>query len=282
MSATLWQGDVVPARDFGPRPSATPERHEGRGPDAFPYEAKPPLEPRGASQQAGAAQTDAGPGRAPRCDGPPPEPGPLDAPAGVRLALGDGPPPSLLGQVGLTYIAAEWGDDLLLIDQHAAHERLIYQQLLKQGKSPVPRQTLLAPIPLEVGPVELESLETLLPLLEEMGLEIAKDGSGACSVTALPADFDSIDAPALVRDMLDDLERLGPAATGLEVLRDRVLIRMACHAAIKGGQRLSPEEMRALIRGVTEARMTFTCPHGRPTMVLLRKGQLDRQFGRLA
>jgi DNA mismatch repair protein MutL len=229
------------------------------------------------------------------------------------LSLGDGPPPLPLGQVGRSYIVAEWGDDLLLVDQHAAHERLLYQQLLERPREPVPRQPLLIPVPLEVAPAERDAFEMLAPLLAEMGVDVARDAAGDYGATSLPADLDGLDAPALVRDMLDDLAAAGgdvpgrgnafaaggaaagggtpaigraptesDATTGRDVtrLREQLLVRMACHAAIKAGQALHPSEMARLLKDLAAARMSFTCPHGRPTMVVLRRDQLDRQFGR--
>jgi len=208
------------------------------------------------------------------------------APWQERSPFGDGPPPLPLGQIGRTYIVAEWGDDLLLIDQHAAHERLIYRRLLERPGVPPPTQGLLVPIEFAVSPGDVEPLESLLPLLREMGIPIEKGAGASFAVAALPADFDNLDVPGMIHDVLDDIRPAGGgvtgggAALGLDALRDKVLVRMSCHAAIKAGQPLSPVEMTQLIRQIAEARLSFTCPHGRPTMVLLRKDQLDRQFGR--
>ena len=229
-----------------------------------------------------------------------PRAAPLGGPGG--LSLGDGPVPAALGQVGRCYIVAEWGDDLLLVDQHAAHERLLYQRLLERPRNRVPRQPLLVPVPLDVAPAERDVLEMLLPFLAEMGVDIERDATGAYGATSLPADLDGLDAPALVRDMLDDLHAAGgdvpardeatagsgaratgeDASAGRDVarLRERLLVRMACHAAVKAGQVLHASEMARLLKDLAEARMSFTCPHGRPTMVVLRRDQLDRQFGR--
>jgi DNA mismatch repair protein MutL len=217
----------------------------------------------------------------PPCSGPPAEASPLDPPRGAALSLGEGPLPAVLGQLGRTYILAEWGEDLLLIDQHAAHERLVYKRLRERPASEIPVQPLLAPITFEVAAAERDALDAILPLLREMGLDVQREASSsACAVHALPADFDSLDVAALVRDILDDVGKQNGQPLGLDDLRDRLQIRMACHAAIRAGQSLHPREMQALIHEIAEARLSFTCPHGRPTMVLLRKDQLDRQFGR--
>lgn len=189
--------------------------------------------------------------------------------------------PIPLGQVARTYIVAEWGEDLLVIDQHAAHERLLYDRLRSRSRAAVQMQTLLIPIPLEVGPAEAGAVEALLPILREMGVEVQSEESGGFCVTALPSDFDSINVSALVRDLIDEYQELDLSGKGLAQLRDQALIRMACHTAIRAGQTLHPDEMRALLHELAEARVSFTCPHGRPTMTLLRKDQLDRQFGRI-
>jgi len=215
-----------------------------------------------------------------RCEGPPEEAGSLDAPSGAALTLGDGPPPVVLGQLSRTYILAEWGEDLLLIDQHAAHERLVYRQLRDRPARTLPIQPLLAPIPFEVAAADRDAMESLLPVLRDMGLDVRPEPGGAFSVHALPSDFDSLDVAALVQDVLDDLGQSQGRPGGLDELRERVRVRMACHAAVRAGQALHPREMEALLRRLAEARLSFTCPHGRPTMVLLRKDQLDRQFGR--
>jgi DNA mismatch repair protein MutL len=186
--------------------------------------------------------------------------------------------PHPIGQISNTYIVAELGEDLLLIDQHAAHERILYMRL-QQRRSPAATQPLLIPLSVEVSLSDLASMEVLLPQLRELAIEVEHFGGQTFVVRSLPADFDSIDAVALVHDLLDDLERLG-AKCEIEVLRDRILTRMACHAAIKSGQALQPEEMRQLVEEIYSARLSFTCPHGRPTMMLLTKDQLDKQFKR--
>lgn len=216
------------------------------------------------------------------CDGPPVESGDLDAPNRASLSLSDGSFPTVLGQLARTYILADWNNHLLLIDQHAAHERLVYRQLRERLRGEVDQQRLLAPLHIEVPPADWDALGIVLPLLQEMGIDIRRCATGnGCEVRALPCDFDSLDVAGLVQDILDGLHSNASAARmGIDELRDRVQIRMACHAAIRAGQQLHPHEMDALVRQIVEARLSFTCPHGRPTMVLLRKDQLDRQFGR--
>ncbi len=203
---------------------------------------------------------------------------PPAVPTTEESIFGHGYAPHPIGQIANTYIVAELGEDLLLIDQHAAHERIIYLRL-QQRRARAAAQALLIPLTVEVSLSDLVYMETLVPHLQGLGIEVEHFGGQTFVVRSLPADFDSIDAVALVHDLLDDLEHLGKECE-IEVLRDRILTRMACHAAIKSGQALQPEEMRRLVEEIYSARLSFTCPHGRPTMMLLTKDQLDKQFKR--
>ncbi|PKO20051.1 hypothetical protein CVU37_00860 [candidate division BRC1 bacterium HGW-BRC1-1] len=192
------------------------------------------------------------------------------------LKLGRLPEP--LGQVALCYIIAQAGGDLLLIDQHAAHERLLYLKFAAQ-RGETREQPLLMPISVDVAASAVPFLLRLLPVLTELGLRVEHFGGQTFVIQSVPADLPKMDPAAVMTDMLDDFETLGRVEE-VAVLRDRVVTRMACRAAIKAGQRLHMEEMRALIRDIVTARLGFTCPHGRPTMILLTLDQLDRYFKR--
>jgi DNA mismatch repair protein MutL len=122
-------------------------------------------------------------------------------------------------------------------------------------------------------------MEILMPSLRELGIEVEPFGGRSYVVRTLPADFANIDAVALIKDLLDDLHSLGKTSE-VDIIRDRILTRMACHAAIKAGQVLRHEEMKRLIEEIRASRLAFTCPHGRPTVILITKDQLDRQFKR--
>jgi DNA mismatch repair protein MutL len=186
--------------------------------------------------------------------------------------------PEPLGQIGRCYIVAQFGGDLLMVDQHAAHERLLY---LKFSTSPreLPSQPLFIPVSVDVPASAVAYMERLGPLFTQLGLKIEPFGGQTYLVQSIPADLPNLDAAAVVADLLDDFESLGKVEQ-IDILRDRIITRMACRAAIKAGQNLHVEEMRALIRDIANARLGFTCPHGRPTMVLLTRDQLDRQFKR--
>jgi len=194
------------------------------------------------------------------------------------LSLSFSPPPRAIAQIADTYIIAQVGNDLLLIDQHAAHERLLYLRAQEQ-RGAMATQPLLVPISVEVRPADRPMMEHLIPVMADLGFETDTFGGQTFIVRSVPGQFDHIDVPALINDLLDDLERDGvPHEPGR--LRERVLTRLACHAAVKAGQHLQIEEMQQLIDDLLAARLHFTCPHGRPTMILLTRDQLDRQFKR--
>ncbi len=187
--------------------------------------------------------------------------------------------PEPLGQIADTYIVALCGDALLLIDQHAAHERIMYEKIAGQEiRSTI--QQLLIPITFEVEVAEVPQMERLVGHLAAFGIEVEPFGGRTFIVHSLPADIGDVDAPALIRDILNapDINIKPDAASEL---RDEIAKRLACHSAIKAGQRLSPQEMRRLISDLKKTQLAFTCPHGRPTMILLTKSQLDRQFKRI-
>jgi DNA mismatch repair protein MutL len=186
--------------------------------------------------------------------------------------------PEPLGQVSRCYIVAQLGGDLLLVDQHAAHERLLYLKFSRTNRE-LPSQPLLIPVSVDVPASAVAYMERLMPLFAQLGLNLEPFGGQTYLVQSIPADLPKLDPAAVVADLLDDFESLGKIEQ-IDVLRDRIVTRMACRAAIKAGQGMHLEEMRALIRDIANARLGFTCPHGRPTMILMTRDQLDRQFKR--
>lgn len=194
--------------------------------------------------------------------------------------LGEGHTIEPLGQIGDTYIVASCGDDMLVIDQHAAHERLMYHRVLERfGKQRRAEQPLLVPLSFDLPATAVSHLDTMIPAFAELGIDMEAFGGQTVLIRTMPTDFGKIDIAAVINDVAADLEsgRSGPTA---EAVRDRVLTRMSCHAAIKARRRLNRDEMRALIGDLVRARLPHTCPHGRPTMALLTLDQLDRQFKR--
>jgi len=183
-----------------------------------------------------------------------------------------------IGQIAGMYIVALCGDALLLVDQHAAHERILYERISSR-KTNLAIQPLLVPITFEVDATQVQEMEILRSRLQEFGFEVEHFGGQSFVIHSLPSDLSDVDAPALIRDLLDTLELRPEAGTATE-WREEMARRLACHSAIKAGQNLSREEMIQLLRDLKKTALAFTCPHGRPTMILLTRGQLDRQFKR--
>jgi DNA mismatch repair protein MutL len=191
-----------------------------------------------------------------------------------------------VAQVLDTYILAVAADgSLILVDQHAAHERLTHQRLRQQFLSGrVQAQRLLVPDVVDLPPAQVESLLGATPLLERLGVEIEGFGGQSVLIRALPAMLGATDAVSLLRDLADELERDEHGApdemAALDGRLDAVIARMACHGSIRAGRRLSAEEMNALLRQMEATPLAGTCSHGRPTWLKLSRGDLERLFGR--
>lgn len=197
------------------------------------------------------------------------------------------PPLRVVGQAGTTYIIAEGPEGLFLIDQHAAHERILYEQYMNQrygvtdgtGEGGVPRQHLLDPLTLHVGAELTGRVAEHLATLNAIGFEIEDFGGDTFLVRAVPALLSGQDPQRSVDEIVTLLgERRNQVSEELEAR----LVKMVCkRAAIKAGQQLSDIEMRELIRQLEECASPRTCPHGRPTMIQLSAGELERAFGRV-
>lgn len=200
-----------------------------------------------------------------------PAPRPLFTPAGEL---------SVIGQLHGLYILCAAPEGLVILDQHAAHERLTYEALKRQAASgPAPRQGLLVPATLELTPLEAAQAQAQAPAWERLGLEIAPFGGRTWSVTALPACLAGADPAPLVRELLSELSASGLPPTTPEFL-ETALRSLACHSSVRQGQRLSPPEMEALVRRVGELPPPVTCPHGRPVLLLLGRRELLKAFKR--
>jgi len=189
------------------------------------------------------------------------------------------PPLRVLGQLGQTYIIAEGPQGMYLIDQHAAHERVLYEQLrAQQAQASVSVQRLLEPIAVELTPSQAEELGTWIEPMAALGFEVEPFGGTTVLVRAIPAILARADVRQTLAGMLDEL------AEGKEPLADEMDARLAAAAckrgAVKAGQTLSLEEMRALIEQLEGTTSPRTCPHGRPTMILLSQAWMEREFGR--
>lgn len=182
------------------------------------------------------------------------------------------------GQVHETYIIAQSADGVVLIDQHAAHERLVYEKLKAEAAGRVARQSLLIPEIVELGP-DAETLLSHADALDTLGLEIEPFGPGKIAVRAIPALLGQPDTAALVRDIADEIADLGTTET-LGNRLDAILSRVACHGSVRAGRQMRVEEMNALLREMEATPHSNTCNHGRPTWIKLSLGDLERLFGR--
>jgi len=184
----------------------------------------------------------------------------------------------LVGQVGAAYLVAEGPDGLYLIDQHAAHERVLFEKMLSQHDGQVPAQQLLTPVVLTLPPQSSHLLEDQLDLLRHIGFGIESFGPNTFQVRAVPALLANGDPAAAVRVVVEDFEEdESPLAHEIEA---RIIARVCKRAAVKAGQILTQEEQQALLRDLERCQSPRTCPHGRPTMIHLSVDLLERQFGR--
>ncbi|GJE33818.1 DNA mismatch repair endonuclease MutL [Methylobacterium oxalidis] len=282
------------------RPSFAPGRAPSFGAPSFGALAEPPWG-RAEREAAGSRETGSGeagfgeaaqallepaapaePGLAPPAAewrGAPAEAEPLDHPLGAARA-----------QLHETYIVAQTRDGIVLVDQHAAHERLVYERLKRErAEGGIARQGLLIPEVVEMAPHEADRLVSAAPDLDRLGLTVEAFGPGAVLVREVPAVLGRASIRALVTDILDALSESGleegaeaaPEAGGpLGRRLDAVLSRMSCHGSVRAGRRLRPEEMNALLREMEATPLAGSCNHGRPTFVTLSLADIERLFGR--
>lgn len=193
----------------------------------------------------------------------------LDAPLGAARA-----------QVHDTYIVAQTRDGIVIVDQHAAHERLVYEKLKREREARgIGRQLLLIPVVVELDSGEVDRLLENAQALAGLGLVVESFGPGAVAVSEVPSLLKSGDIAQLVRDVADTLAESG-SATSLERKLDHVLATMACHHSVRAGRRLTGEEMNALLREMEATPGSGQCNHGRPTYVELKLSDVERLFGR--
>jgi len=183
-------------------------------------------------------------------------------------------------QVHETYIVAQTADGLVIVDQHAAHERLVYERMKSAlSNGGVKRQALLIPDIVDLDPAEIELLLARADELAELGLVIEPFGVGALAVRETPALLGQVDAKGLLRDLADDIAELG-AAHALKERLEEVCSSMACRGSVRAGRRLTGEEMNALLRQMEATPHSGQCNHGRPTYVELKLADIEKLFGR--
>jgi DNA mismatch repair protein MutL len=192
----------------------------------------------------------------------------------------------LVGQIGATYLVAEGPDGLYLIDQHAAHERILFEKLTSHlspgstGQLPeaIPRQALLQPVSVHLPPASARILSERLPVLQHLGFEVEPFGPGIYQVRSMPALLAHMDPGAALRVVVEDFEE---DETPLQAeIEAQIAARVCKRAAVKAGQSLSIEEQKNLLQELEACASPRTCPHGRPTMIHLSVDLLERQFGR--
>jgi len=190
-------------------------------------------------------------------------------------------PPSAVLQVHNTYLVAQTDEGMVIIDQHALHERILYEQFRRRILAgPLESQRLLIPVTLEVSAAQARAADSHRPLLERLGVEVGAFGPGVLAVQSFPTLLPDLDVRAFVADLLDKLAE-EDSARSEETLIHAALDLMACKAAVKAGDPLTLEEMQALLaqRQVTEK--SSNCPHGRPTTLQLTTRDLEKQFKRV-
>jgi DNA mismatch repair protein MutL len=183
-------------------------------------------------------------------------------------------------QLHETYVVAQTADGIVIVDQHAAHERLVYERMKTMLESgAVPRQALLIPEVVELDGPGAERLAARAAELAELGLVIESFGAGAVVVREMPALLGQSDVRGLIRDLADELAELGDALSLKERLQE-VCSTMACHGSVRAGRRLTQPEMDALLRQMEATPHSGQCNHGRPTYVELKLADIERLFGR--
>lgn len=212
--------------------------------------------------------------------GPPPAPPAGAGPASAASAASGGPWDwcRILGQAGSLYVVLETGEGLVLLDPHAAHERVLFERYMKAVTAGrVESQPLLVPETVELPPASAQACRRHLELLRRLGFGLSEFGGDALVADALPAVFGNAPAARLLPDVVAELDAAGAGRTRWS---EEAVAQAACKSAVKQRDRLSLEEIEKLVLDLAAADMPYTCPHGRPTMIWLSFSELNRRFGR--
>jgi DNA mismatch repair protein MutL len=213
---------------------------------------------------AGGAALSARVEEAPPADAPVP-----DTPLGLARA-----------QLHETYVVAQTADGIVIVDQHAAHERLVYERMKKAlADGGIARQPLLIPEVVELDPAEVVRVTSRAGELAELGLAVEAFGPDAVMVREVPAMLGKLDLKGLIRDLADEIAETGNALSLKERLEE-VSGTLACHMSVRAGRRLNADEMNALLREMEATPHSGQCNHGRPTYVELKLADIERLFGR--
>jgi DNA mismatch repair protein MutL len=199
----------------------------------------------------------------------------------VPRLLGEVAPPEVLGQHRLVYIVASDGDELVLFDQHTAHERVRFEQLLERAaRHAVESQGLVTPVVIELPPALRPVLGAHAEALRELGFDVEAFGGASTRLRAVPALLGQKDPGPALEAVLRDLAERESSGWAVAGTRDRLAATLACHSAVRAGQRLSSEAMAAIVRDLSRTAHPTLCPHGRPTAVRVPREELSRWFGR--
>ena len=197
------------------------------------------------------------------------------APGAEQLPLG-----AARGQVHENYIIAQTADGMVIVDQHAAHERLVYEKLKQQmAENGVAAQALLIPEIVELGSNDCARILAQAEELKKFGLGLEAFGGNAVAVRETPAIVGEVNAEAMVKDILDELDDQGESQL-VQARLEAILSRVACHGSVRSGRRMRGEEMNALLREMEATPHSGQCNHGRPTYVELKLADIERLFGR--
>ena len=208
-----------------------------------------------------------------------PHPNPLPEGEGVRPALAPTKSSPAI-QLHNSYLVAQSDDGLVIIDQHALHERIMYEELLgRLQRGPLESQRMLIPHPVTVSESQLALLKHIQPLLDKLGIEVGEFGPGTVAVHSFPSFLEKLDPATFVRELLERGEQELLDLHEEELLHE-VLDMMACKAAVKAGDPLTAQEIEALLARRELVERSSNCPHGRPTTLRLSLKDLEKQFKR--
>ncbi len=202
--------------------------------------------------------------------------------SGARPQAADTPFGKLIGQYRASFLLLDSRDGLLIVDQHVAHERVLFDRFLERMERGQPvSQGLLEPRLVELTPAEAEGFPAARPVLEDMGVEADVFGEATVRITGLPPELDPQEGESLVKDVLERVTDLGPEACDSgRNLRAELAAALACRAAIKVNHPLTREEQLQLLEDLSAARDPYRCPHGRPIVLTLRQEEMERRLGR--
>lgn len=203
---------------------------------------------------------------------------PASSPTQPALPVNRSPILRSVGQIANAFLVAEGPDGLYLIDQHAAHERVLFERFTRKNEGGIPAQTLLQPVTVDVSAAEARLLNDQLAWLSKLGFQVEGFGPHTFLVRAIPEILKESDPARALRVLVEDFEEdETPLQSEFE---NRLIARICKRAAVKAGKTLSADEQRALVLDLETCVSPRTCPHGRPTMIHLSVDLLERQFGR--